>query len=61
MKISLATKDLVTPDEAASQLNVHRTTLYRWIALGKIVCVQIGKSTLIPKSEIKRLKEKRNK
>jgi len=58
MKISLATKDLVTPDEAASELGIHRTTLYRWIATGKIASVRIGKATLIPKSEIKRAREK---
>ena len=56
MKISLATKDLITPDEAATQLNVHRTTIYRWIASGKMAIVKIGKATLIPKTEIKRMK-----
>jgi len=56
MKITLATNDLLTPDEAALKLTIHRTTLYRWIASGKIACAKIGKSTLIPKSEIKRLK-----
>ena len=55
MKLTLTTKDLVVPDEAANQLNVHRTTLYRWIRLGIIMSVRIGKSTLIPKTEIERL------
>ena len=42
--------------EAASALGVSYVTIYRWIKSGKIVPIRIAGRTLIPKSEIERLK-----
>jgi len=57
LKITLTSDDLLTVDQAALLLHIHRATLYRWIAKCKIASFTIGSSTLIPTSEVDRLKE----
>jgi len=46
------------PKEAARLLGIGYATLYRWIKLEKIHTIHIAGRTLIPHSEIKRLKSK---
>ncbi len=43
--------------EAAQELGIGYATLYRWVKAGKIVPIRIAGRTLIPKSEIDRLKK----
>ena len=44
-----------TVDELAAALRIHRNTVIRWIKLGKIKCVRIGRAFRIPESEIIRI------
>ena len=44
-----------TVDELAAALRIHRNTVIRWIKLGKINCVRIGRAFRIPESEIRRI------
>ncbi len=50
-------KKLLTVKEAAVVLGVHRVTVHRQIALGKIQICKIGRSTRIPKKELDRFIE----
>jgi len=59
LKIIVSADDLLAVSDAARLLNIHRTTLYRWVNKGYITSVRIGNSTLISKNEINRLKERR--
>lgn len=47
-------------NEAASLLGIGYATLYRWIKEGKLVPLRVGGHTLIPKSEIERLSNKKS-
>lgn len=49
-------KDLMETTVAAQQIGIGYATLYRWIKSGKILALKVGRRTLIPKSEIERLK-----
>lgn len=55
IKITITSDDLLTIDQAAHLLHIHRATVYRWIARRKIASFTIGSSTLIPTTEIDRL------
>lgn len=46
--------------EAANELGVHFTTLYRWVQSGKIVFVSFGDTIFIPQAEVERIKNKKN-
>jgi len=56
MEIRLTTDDLVTIREAAKSIGCARLTIYRWLKAGKIAGVALAGQTLIPKSEVNRLK-----
>ena len=43
--------------EAANELGVHFTTVYRWVQAGKIVYVTFGDTLFIPVLEVERLKK----
>ena len=53
--ISIAT-DLVTVLQAAKEIGVHFTTIYRWIDAGAIYGLKVGGIMFVPKSEIERIK-----
>jgi len=55
-KVTLELENLVPPVEAARLLGIHRQTLWRWVREGKILSLKAGGKTLIPQSEIERLK-----
>ena len=55
--LSIAT-DLVTVLQAAKEIGVHFTTVYRWIDTGTISGIKIGGIMFVPKSELERLKTK---
>ena len=42
--------------EAARLIGIGYATLYRWIKVGKLTPIRIAGRTLIPKSEVERLK-----
>ena len=44
--------------EAAEFLGIGYATLYRWIKSGKIRAIKLGGRTLIPASEIDRIKDR---
>lgn len=50
------TGDLVTVPQAAKLLGKPKMTLYRWIKSGKVIALQFGGISFIPKSELERLK-----
>ena len=54
-KILIDTTDLYEINEALDLLQISRATLFRWIRNGKITPLKLGRRTLIPLSEIKRL------
>ena len=43
--------------EAARLIGISYATLYRWIRAGKLTPIRIAGRTLIPKSEVERLKK----
>jgi excisionase family DNA binding protein len=61
VKIIIDLPGLYDPNEAAEALGIGYATLYRWIKAGKLIPVSGGKGkrTVIPKSEIERLKKER--
>ncbi len=46
--------------EAANEIGVHFTTLYRWIQSGKIVFVSFGDTIFIPVAEVERIKKEKS-
>jgi len=61
VKIIIDMPDLYDANEAARMIGIGYVTVYRWIKAGKLIPVRVDKRTLIPKSEIERLKKERNK
>ena len=57
MKIVIDAGDLLTPEEAAKKLGISRMTIFRWIKSSKITAVKLDRHTLIPKSEVTRLRK----
>ncbi|MBA7625162.1 hypothetical protein ES703_32587 [subsurface metagenome] len=49
----------MTVRQAAKQIGVHFTTVYRWIDAGTILSINFGGILFIPKSEIERLKNEK--
>jgi len=58
VKFVIESADLFDIAEAAKLLKMGYATIYRWIASGKIIPVRMDNRTLIPRSEIERLKKK---
>lgn len=50
-----ASTGLVNASAASRILQVHRRTVVRWVASGKIAGVQIGRLTFVPRAELERL------
>ena len=46
----------MTARQAAKQLGVHFTTIYRWIDAGTILSINFGGILFVPRSEVERLK-----
>ncbi len=59
MEIKVATRDLVSVAQAASELGRHRATIYRWADAGKIIGIKLAGILFIPKSEVERLKNEK--
>jgi len=56
VKIVIDMPDLYDTNEAAQILGIGYATVYRWIKAGKLIPVRVDKRTLIPKSELQRVK-----
>lgn len=56
VKFVIESDDLFDVTEAAKLLKIGYATVYRWIASGKVIPVRMDNRTLIPRSEIERLK-----
>ena len=52
--------DFITVRQAAKQIGVHFTTIYRWVDAGTILSINFGGILFIPTSEVVRLKNKKN-
>ena len=44
--------NLYTPQQAARVLGVHRTTVFRWIAAGKLATLRVADRRVITQEEI---------
>ena len=53
--------ELYDPNQAAEALGIGYATIFRWIKAGTLIPIRVGGRTLIPQSEIKRLKREKNK
>lgn len=58
-KLLIDSTEVYTLDEAAAELHKGIATIFRWIKRGKINRLKIGNHTLIPRSEIERLKKEK--
>lgn len=47
--------DVLTPDQAAAYLQVHRETVYRYIREGKLIASRLGRSYRIPRRNLELL------
>jgi|LSQX01.2.fsa_nt_gb excisionase family DNA binding protein len=43
---------MMTPEQVAEWLQVHKGTVYRWIDEGKLPALRIGRAYRIPRSEV---------
>ena len=55
-KIVIEANEFYTVGEFADALGKGIATIWRWIALKKVITVKVGDRTLIPKSELARVK-----
>ncbi len=51
--------DFITVRQAAKQIGVHFTTIYRWIDAGTILTINFGGILFVPRSEVERLKNRK--
>ena len=58
-KITIDTNEIYETSEAAQLIGIGYATLYRWIKAGKLIPIRIAGRTLIPKSEIERIKKEK--
>lgn len=56
-KITVDTGEVYDAAEAAHLLGIGYATLYRWIKSGKLISIKLAGRTLIPKSEVERLRD----
>ena len=59
MTIRVESTDLLSIQQTAKELNMPRTTLYRWGERGKILTIRLGGILFVPKSEIERIKKEK--
>jgi len=58
-KIVVDTGEVYAATEAASLIGIGYATLYRWIKSGKLISIKLAGRTLIPKTEVDRIKKER--
>ena len=57
VKIIINMPDLYDVNEAAQLIGIGYATVYRWIKSGRLIPVRVDRRTLIPISEIQRLRK----
>ena len=57
--VATQTSDFMTARQAAKQIGVHFTTIYRWVEARTILSINFGGILFIPKSEVERLKNEK--
>ena len=57
-KIEMQKGTVLGVREAANEIGVHFTTLYRWIQDGEVAFVTFGDTVFIPLLEVERLKKR---
>lgn len=57
MSKTLINENLLTGKEVCVKLNIHLTTLYRWMRAGKIRGIKVGRQWRFAPSEIMRILE----
>ena len=55
-KVEITTEDLLSIPQAAKELGVHFTTVYRWIHKGRLYPFRIGNQVYITSKEVEELK-----
>lgn len=45
-------EDMLTPEQVAEWLQVHKGTVYRWIDEGKLPALQVGRVYRIPREDV---------
>ncbi len=45
-------EEMLTPEQVAEWLQVHKGTVYRWIDEGKLPALQVGRVYRIPRDEV---------
>jgi len=58
IKASIFIDNVTTIEDASEKIGISVATAWRWIASHDLIAVKIGDRTVIPTSEIDRLKEK---
>ena len=57
MEITFVSNDVLSLGDAASELDINRATLYRWIARNKATRIKLGKTPVILRGEVERLQK----
>lgn len=58
-RITITTEDLVAIPQAAKEIGVNFSTIYRWIKNGKVRPFRIGAQVFLTVDDVKALKEER--
>lgn len=58
-KIAVDTGEVYAATEAARLIGIGYATLYRWVKSGKLIVIKLAGRTLIPKTEVERIKTER--
>ena len=59
-RVDFAKGRVLSVVDAAAEIGVHFTTLYRWIEAGEVSFVSFGDTLFIPVIEAERLKKEKN-
>ena len=58
-KITITAEDLVPVPQAAIEIGVNFSTIYRWIKNGKVIPVRIANQVFLTVDQVEALKEQR--
>ena len=61
MVTELILGEVLTVNAASEKIGIHHATLYRWAEAGKVAFVRFGGIMFIPVTEVKRLRNEKNK
>jgi excisionase family DNA binding protein len=52
--------EMLTPEQVAEWLQVHKGTVYRWIDEGKLPALQVGRVYRIPREDVLAMVRRQN-